>query len=132
MTGNASRVNADVAIIDTGIERDHPDLNVVGGYNCTSRKRDKWDDNNGHGTHVAGIVGALDNRFGVTGVAPGARLWSVKVLDKNGRGYLSWLICGIDESPPTRPWPPAVRGRQHEPELQHAHPQRCRVWRGHP
>ena len=45
---------------------------------------------------MAGIVGALDNRFGVTGVAPGARLWSVKVLDRTGHGYLSWLICGID------------------------------------
>jgi subtilisin family serine protease len=90
------RVNADVAILDTGIDRDHPDLNVVGGYNCTSRNRDSWDDNNGHGTHVAGIVGALDNNFGVVGVAPGARLWSVKVLDARGNGFVSWLVCGID------------------------------------
>ncbi len=90
------KVNADVAVLDTGIQRDHPDLNVVGGYNCTGRDRNKWDDNEGHGTHVAGIVGALDNRIGVTGVAPGVRLWSVKVLDKNGHGFVSWLICGID------------------------------------
>jgi subtilisin family serine protease len=90
------RVNADVAIIDTGVQRDHPDLNVVGGYNCTGRDRGRWTDNNGHGTHVAGIVGARDNSFGVTGVAPGARLWSVKVLDGRGRGFLSWVVCGVD------------------------------------
>jgi subtilisin len=95
-TNRRERVNADVAILDTGVDRDHPDLNVVGGYNCTSRNRDKWDDTNGHGTHVAGIVGALDNSFGVVGVAPGVRLWSVKVLDGKGNGYVSWLVCGID------------------------------------
>ena len=94
--GRDSRVNADVAIIDTGVERNHPDLNVVGGYNCTGRNRNKWDDDDGHGTHVAGIVGALDNRVGVVGVAPGARLWSVKVLDRNGRGMLSWMVCGVN------------------------------------
>jgi subtilisin family serine protease len=95
-THRTQRVNADVAILDTGIDRRHPDLNVVGGYNCTSRNRNKWDDNNGHGTHVAGIVGALDNNIGVVGVAPGARLWSVKVLDHKGNGFVSWLVCGID------------------------------------
>jgi subtilisin family serine protease len=95
-TNRRERVNADVAILDTGVDRNHPDLNVVGGYNCTSRNRDKWDDNNGHGTHVAGIVGALDNNIGVVGVAPGVRLWSVKVLDARGNGFVSWLVCGID------------------------------------
>lgn len=93
---SGGRVNSDVAILDTGVQRNHPDLNVVGGYNCTSRDRKRWDDGNGHGTHVAGIVGALDNSFGVTGVAPGARLWSVKVLDGRGRGFLSWVVCGVD------------------------------------
>jgi subtilisin len=94
--GGDSRVNVDVAIIDTGIQRNHPDLNVVGGYNCTGRNRNAWDDDDGHGTHVAGIVGAIDNRIGVVGVAPGARLWAVKVLDGNGSGMLSWMVCGID------------------------------------
>ena len=94
--GRDNRVNADVAIIDTGIERNHPDLNVVGGYNCTGPTRTKWDDVDGHGTHVAGIVGALDNNVGVVGVAPGARLWSVKVLGPHGSGRMSWLLCGID------------------------------------
>ncbi|MEX2547272.1 MAG: S8 family peptidase, partial [Chloroflexota bacterium] len=96
VNGRDRRVNADVAIIDTGIERNHPDLNVVGGYNCTGPNRNKWDDVDGHGTHVAGIVGALDNRIGVVGVAPGARLWSVKVLGPRGSGRMSWLICGVD------------------------------------
>lgn len=94
--GRDTRVGADVAIIDTGVERDHPDLNVVGGYNCTSPNRQRWDDVDGHGTHVAGIVGALDNRFGVVGVAPGVRIWSVKVLGPRGSGRMSWLVCGID------------------------------------
>jgi subtilisin family serine protease len=95
-TQRTERVDADVAILDTGVEGDHPDLNVVGGYNCTSAKRNRWEDDNGHGTHVAGIVGALDNNYGVVGVAPGVRLWSVKVLDRRGNGFVSWLVCGID------------------------------------
>ncbi|MGH9910037.1 MAG: S8 family serine peptidase, partial [Nitrososphaerales archaeon] len=53
-------------------------------------------DDNGHGTHVAGITAAYDNGVGVVGVAPGARLWAVKVLDYTGSGYLSWIISGID------------------------------------
>jgi subtilisin family serine protease len=96
LSHRTNRINADVAILDTGIDRNHPDLNVVGGYNCTSRNRNKWDDDDGHGTHVSGIVGALDNNIGVVGVAPGVRLWSVKVLDSDGNGWLSWMICGID------------------------------------
>ncbi len=89
-------VNADVAIIDTGIQRNHPDLNVVGGYNCTSRNPDKWDDNDGHGTHVSGIVGGTGQDGGVVGVAPGVRLWAVKVLDGHGFGWISWLVCGVN------------------------------------
>ena len=95
-TSRASRIDADVAVLDTGIERDHPDLNVVGGHNCTRGNPDRWDDTNGHGTHVAGIIGALDNRIGVVGVAPGVRLWSVKVLNSTGEGFMSWILCGID------------------------------------
>ena len=58
--GKDTRINADVAIIDTGIQSNHPDLNVVGGYNCTTSNRGAWGDGHGHGTHVAGTVGALD------------------------------------------------------------------------
>ena len=97
------RANVDVAIIDTGIQPDHPDLRVVGGYDCTrpgtssERSRSsRWRDEHGHGTHVAGIVGALDNDRGVVGVAPGARLWSVRVFDATGYSRISWIACGID------------------------------------
>ncbi|MDQ3937955.1 MAG: S8 family peptidase, partial [Chloroflexota bacterium] len=96
INGVDQRVKADVAILDTGVDGNHPDLNVVGGYNCTGSNRGSWGDAHGHGTHVAGTVAALDNGFGVVGVAPGARLWSVKVLNAQGTGYLSWLVCGID------------------------------------
>ena len=53
-------------------------------------------DDNGHGTHIAGTIGALDNSIGVVGVAPGARLWSVKVLHSDKRGWWSEIICGLD------------------------------------
>ena len=119
--GRDNRVDADVAVLDTGIDRGHPDLNVVGGYNCTSRLRDKWGDGDGHGTHVAGTIGALDNSIGVVGVAPGARLWSVKVLNSRGKGLLSWLVCGIDWVTSQRDQSDAVkatlRSRQHEHQL---------------
>jgi len=88
------RVNVDVAVIDTGIDIDHPDLNVVGGYGCVTAG--VWDDANGHGSHVAGTIGAKDNTIGVVGVAPGARLWAVQVLNKRGSGTWAQIICGID------------------------------------
>ncbi len=93
--GVDQRVDADVAIVDTGISR-VPDLNVAGGYNCSTGDRTAWRDLEGHGTHVAGTVGAIDNGSGVVGVAPGVRLWAVKILDDNGDGLLSWYVCGLD------------------------------------
>ncbi|MEJ7748560.1 MAG: S8 family serine peptidase [Candidatus Limnocylindrales bacterium] len=93
--GTDQRVNVDVAIVDTGIAS-HPDLNVVGGYNCAGTDRSAWRDYNNHGTHVAGTVAALDNGFGVVGVAPGARLWAVRILNDDGYGLLSWYVCGLD------------------------------------
>jgi subtilisin len=95
------RVDVDVAVIDTGVDFQHPDLNVVGGVNCTSSIffatcKAGGDDDHYHGTHVAGTIGALDNGVGVVGVAPGARIWAVKVLNKSGSGYSSWIIAGID------------------------------------
>ncbi|MFL5675618.1 MAG: S8 family serine peptidase, partial [Chloroflexota bacterium] len=107
--GSDHRVDADVAIIDTGIAA-HPDLNVAGGYNCTTSNHALWRDKENHGTHVAGIVGALDNDIGVVGVAPGARVWAVRILNDDGYGLISWYICGLDwvlsqhdPKDPTRP-----------------------------
>ena len=100
INGVDDRVNVDIAILDTGIDLDHPDLNVFSSTNCARTlggcKNGQGNDGHGHGSHVAGIAAALDNDFGVVGVAPGARLWAVKVLDDNGSGYLSWIIKGID------------------------------------
>lgn len=90
------RIDVDVAIVDTGIDPAHPDLHVAGGVNCTTSDSAAWRDAHGHGTHVAGTVGAIDNGSGVVGVAPGARLWSVRVLTAEGWGYLSWYACGLD------------------------------------
>jgi len=93
------RVDVDVAVIDTGIQVDHPDLNVVGSTNCVTFLAtcgSGGGDGNGHGTHVAGTIGALDNGIGVVGVAPGARLWSVRVLGNNGTGTTSQIIAGMD------------------------------------
>ena len=96
------RIDVDVAVIDTGIDVDHPDLNVVARTDCTgnpfntSCADDSGDDGNGHGTHVAGTIGAIDNDVGVVGVAPGARLWAVKVLKNNGNGWMSNVIGGVD------------------------------------
>ena len=87
----------DVGVLDTGIETDHCSLEVVGGRNFTeSGLSSDYEDNHGHGTHVAGIVGALDNDIGVVGVAPNANLHAVKVLDDNGAGRYSALVAGID------------------------------------
>lgn len=99
------RVDVDVAVLDTGIDRQHPDLNVVGGIDCTLRSGgfnfycgagNGGDDDQYHGTHVAGTIAALDNGIGVVGIAPGARLWAVKVLNSQGSGYTSGIIAGID------------------------------------
>jgi subtilisin family serine protease len=84
----------DVAVLDSGIAAAHPDLNLVGGVACGPNKTSV--DGAGHGTHVAGIIGARDNGFGVVGVAPGARLWAVKVLTDKGIGSWGSVICGID------------------------------------
>ena len=95
INGVDQRVDADVAIVDTGITW-VADLNVAGGYNCSTTNRALWRDVHGHGTHVAGTVGAIDNGSGVVGVAPGVRLWAVKILNDSGNGLLSWYVCGLD------------------------------------
>jgi subtilisin family serine protease len=90
-----------VAVIDTGIDADHPDLaaNVKGGVNFVRARGyvdpGRWDDDNGHGSHVAGIIGARDNAVGAIGVAPECSLYALKVLNKNGMGYTSDVIAAI-------------------------------------
>lgn len=94
-TGSAIKV----AVVDTGIDLSHPDLkaNIKGGYNAINPNKSYTDDN-GHGTHVAGIIGAINNEIGVIGAAPTVGLYSVKVLDRRGSGYLSDVIEGLDWS----------------------------------
>lgn len=100
--GVSTGAGVDVAVVDTGIDPAHPDLtaNLKGGENFVWNRGKvdpaKWADDNGHGTHVAGTIAAANNAIGVVGVAPNANLWAVKVLDKNGSGYTSTVIAGIE------------------------------------
>jgi aqualysin 1 len=90
-SGAVPGVNA--YIIDTGVDRSHPDLNDVGHVNFAGGKNR---DCHGHGTHVAGSVAAMDNTSAVVGVAPGAPLTGVKVLNCRGSGTTSGVIAGVD------------------------------------
>ena len=95
--GHASGIGKTAWIIDTGIDLDHPDLNV----NTVLQKNfidptSTADDDNGHGTHCAGTVAAIDNAIGVIGVAAGATVVPVKVLARNGSGAYSGIIAGVD------------------------------------
>ncbi|MGE7837921.1 S8 family peptidase [Viridibacillus arvi] len=90
-----------VAILDTGIATHHPDLTdaIIGGYNFTDDDNGEpsiFEDHNGHGTHVAGIIGARNNGVGVIGVAPKCNLLILKVLDKRGAGSYDQLIEALD------------------------------------
>lgn len=95
--GSYSGTGVKIAIIDTGIDLSHQDLAVQGGANFV-RSAKTYNDDNGHGTHVAGIVAALNNEIGVVGVAYNSNLYAVKVLNKRGVGYLSDVIRGIEWS----------------------------------
>ena len=85
-------------IIDTGIDLDHPDLNVdvARSVNFVTQGGGGPDDGNGHGTHVAGTVGAINNSIDVVGVAANASVVAVRVLSNSGSGQWSWIIAGID------------------------------------
>ena len=90
-------------VVDTGIKVGHEDLgNYVSsdGFSVTDCRGSScaapWDDDNGHGTHVAGTIGAVDNDLGVIGVAPQVELYAVKVLNNNGSGSISGIITGIE------------------------------------
>ncbi|MBD3675454.1 MAG: S8 family peptidase [Planctomycetaceae bacterium] len=85
-----------VAVLDSGIDIDHPDLaaNYKGGIDFVNGDGIP-DDDNGHGTHCAGTIGAIAGNGGVVGVAPGVELYAVKVLDANGSGSFSDIIAGL-------------------------------------
>jgi len=97
VVGNYAGQGVKVCIIDTGIDYTHPDLDGVyqGGYDFVSNDADPKDDN-GHGTHCAGIVAAEDNGVGVIGTAPKADIYAVKALDSQGSGTISNIVAGID------------------------------------
>jgi subtilisin family serine protease len=99
--GGAGTANSHYAwILDTGVDLDHPDLNVNTTLSKTFVKLGKdsksADDLNGHGTHVSGTIAAKNNTVGVIGVAPGATVVAVKVLNLNGSGYTTDIIKGLD------------------------------------
>jgi len=101
VNGISSYTGSAVAwVLDTGIDLDHPDLKVdaTRGFNAFTSGRDagSLDDGNGHGSHVAGTIGALNNTIGVIGVAPGATVIPIKVLDSRGSGSYSGVIAGVD------------------------------------
>ena len=84
-----------VGIIDTGIDYSHEDLQVYGGATFVEGTTDYMDDN-GHGTHVAGTVAALNNDVGVLGVSPQAELYAIKVLNRYGSGSYSDIVAAIE------------------------------------
>lgn len=94
VTGNGVKV----AILDTGIDSSHEDLRVVGGASFVAGEPNALQDGNGHGTHVAGTVAALNNQVGVLGVAYDVDLYAVKVLGADGSGTLSGIAQGIEWS----------------------------------
>lgn len=104
VAGNGSgSTSIRVAVIDSG-SGPHSDLNIVGGRNCSTGSR--YNDGNGHGTHVAGTIAAKDDGAGVVGVAAGAPIYSVRVLNNSGSGSWSSVICGIDWVSNTTAHPP--------------------------
>ncbi len=92
--GSGTVTGVDVYIIDTGIQTNHPDLNVKGGANFSTGN--SFNDGNGHGTHVAGTVAAKDNTSYVVAVAPGADLYAVRVLNNSGSGSYSQILAGVN------------------------------------
>ena len=92
---SAADFNVDIAVLDTGVSLKHPDLNVyrdVTFINGTAT----GDDDNGHGSHVAGVAAAKDNDIGIVGIAPGARIWAIKVCDASGECKITDQIKGLE------------------------------------
>ncbi len=86
-----------VGVLDTGIDKTHPDLNVAGGVCVVTASCGKdYSDGNGHGTHVAGVIAAQNNGVGIVGVAPDVELYAIKGLDESGFGTTSTILAGIE------------------------------------
>lgn len=96
VNGGRAGTFATAWVIDTGIQLNHPDLNVDTVRSRSFIARTNANDQNGHGTHVAGTIAAINNTIGVVGVAPGAPLVAVRVLDRRGSGSNSGVIAGVD------------------------------------
>lgn len=97
VNGGSYKGNGIAWVVDTGVDARHPDLRVHKGKSTSIIDSSRGlTDGQGHGTHVAGIIGARDNDFGVIGVAPGVTIASVKVLDDNGKGTADNIIAGLD------------------------------------
>lgn len=100
--GHANGAGKRVCVIDTGVDLNHPDLNVdaSGGFNAFTRGKDgrDLDDGHGHGTHVSGTIAAINNTTGVVGVAAGATVVPIKVLSSSGSGSTSGVIAGVDHA----------------------------------
>ncbi len=100
VNGGSGTANGVAWVIDTGIDLDHPDLIVdaTRGFNAFTSGKDgqSFDDGNGHGSHVAGTIAAINNDIGVIGVAPGATVIPIKVLGSRGSGSYSGVIAGIE------------------------------------
>jgi hypothetical protein len=86
-----------VFVIDSGVYRGHPDLNINETDSFNFTKELDWSDRNGHGTHVAGIIGAIDNNTGVVGIAPGVKIIAYKVLNSRGSGNTSNVVKALDK-----------------------------------
>lgn len=89
-----NRKKIKIAIFDTGITN-HPDLSIAGGVSFLENN-ESYIDEDGHGTHMAGTIAALDNSFGVRGINPNSEIYAVRVLDQDGEGFTSSVIQGIE------------------------------------
>lgn len=94
--GGVSAASGRAIVIDSGVDLDHPDLNVNTALSANFTREKDADDGNGHGTHVAGTIAAKDNAIGVIGVAPGTQVVGIKVLGRRGSGSNAGVIAGVD------------------------------------
>lgn len=99
---NLSGRGVKIAILDSGVDENHPDLNIKGGICVLDLLYDpdacqnSYNDDNGHGTHVAGVIAAKDNNIGIVGIAPNAEIYSIKALNSKGEGTTSTVMAGLE------------------------------------